>query len=358
MSIKRYIFESLPLWLKVYLYKKTRLNYPCGYGETLSTYIQQAFNTFLTTEELHNASLKNKLTNDIIGCWLKYKALPYEYFLFDFRNTPQKCQRAKFLTDWDRLPKLSQMPGSKEFVHDINNKYNFYCKMKSFFKREAMLVDKATSKEEFIQFALRVKVIFAKLIAGSKGFGAISRNITTTKEAEALFKELLTKGDSWIVEERIQQSAITSQWCTTCVNTIRIPSFLTSKGFYILDPFFRTGHEGSIVDNAGQGGVFAVIDPKTGTLITDGVDEAGKYYKQHPDSHLPFKGWQIPFWKELVETAEKAHRMLHNQKYIGWDFALTKENEWVLIEANWGQMVGQYATKKGIKEEFYNYLYL
>lgn len=355
MSLKQIIFDSLPLPIKVLLYKKMRLNIPCGYGETFSTYLQKAFQTFLSEEEQNNSALKKQLTNDMIGCWLKYKALPYEYFLFDFRYK-KDSERAEFLTDWDRLPKLSKLAGAKEFVQDINNKYNFYCKMKPFFKREAILINKETSKKEFIQFSLKAKSIFSKLIAGSKGFGAISRQIESEEEALVLYQELLKKGDSWIVEERIQQSPIMNQWCTTCVNTVRIPSFLTSKGLCILDPFFRTGHEGSIVDNAGQGGVFAVADPKTGILITDGVDEAGKYYKEHPDSHIPFKGWQIPFWAELVKTVEHAHRMLPNQKYIGWDFALTPDKGWVLIEGNWGQMVGQYATKKGIKKEFYNYL--
>ena len=133
---------------------------------------------------------------------------------------------------------------------------------------------------------------------------------------------------------------------------------MTSKGLYILDPFFRTGHEGSIVDNAGQGGVFAVADPLTGILITDGVDESGRYYKEHPDSHLVFKGWQIPYWDDLVEVVKQAHKQFPTQKYIGWDFALNNDNKWILIEGNRGQMVGQYATKKGIRKEFYDYLYL
>ena len=43
------------------------------------------------------------------------------------------------------------------------------------------------------------------------------------------------------------------------------------------------------------------------------------------------------------------------QKYIGWDFALTDKG-WVLIEGNWGQLVGQYATKVGVKDLFMKYI--
>jgi hypothetical protein len=44
-----------------------------------------------------------------------------------------------------------------------------------------------------------------------------------------------------------------------------------------------------------------------------------------------------------------------NHVYIGWDFTLT-EKGWVLIEGNWGQFVGQYIDKEGIKKQFDNYL--
>lgn len=357
MSLKHIIFSILPTRVKVYLFKKIRYNSVCGYGQTFSTYVEQALDTFLSPSERSNNRLKENLINDMLECWVRYKALPYEYFLFDFRNNQSKTIRATFLTDWDRLPTLTKLDKEKEFIDNINNKYNFYCKFQPFFKRRAIMLDKNSSKDEFIKFAVKTKSVFAKLIAGSKGIGAISREIESEKDAEILYRELISKGD-WIVEERIQQSQLMAQWCSTCVNTVRLPSFLTKKGFYLLDPFFRTGHEGSIVDNAGQGGVFAVIDPKTGVLITDGVDEAANSYKCHPDSNLPYKGWQIPFWNELLETAERAHRMIPNQKYIGWDFALNNNNEWVIIEANWGQMVGQYATRKGVRKEFYKYLNL
>ena len=68
-----------------------------------------------------------------------------------------------------------------------------------------------------------------------------------------------------------------------------------------------------------------------------------------------YKGWRIPRWNELIETAENLFReCLPENKYIGFDFALT-DNGWVLIEGNWGQFVGQY-NGMGVKDLFLTYM--
>jgi len=119
----------------------------------------------------------------------------------------------------------------------------------------------------------------------------------------------------------------------------------------VLKPFLRMGRHGSIVDNGGSGGIFAVVDEMSGSLTTCGVDEFGHVFERHPDSMHLIKGWQVPRWKELLKTAEEVHRTVPNYPYVGWDFALTKTG-WVLIEGNWGQFLSEAADKEGIKCKF------
>ena len=105
-------------------------------------------------------------------------------------------------------------------------------------------------------------------------------------------------------------------------------------------------------DNGGSGGVFAVINPETGIVYTDGIDETGKYYSEHPDSGVKYKGWQVPRWQELCEAVEKAHKnYLPKHHYVGWDWALTDQG-WTLIEENWGQFLLQFVEKVGRKRAF------
>ncbi len=119
-----------------------------------------------------------------------------------------------------------------------------------------------------------------------------------------------------------------------------------------MQPFFRTGRQGQIVDNAGAGGILSVIDVDTGKILTDGSDEKNHSFDRHPDSNIVYKGWQIPRWDDLLLLVKEIHLSLPKEfVYVGFDFALTKDG-WDLIEGNWGQMLGQIAEQRGIKKEF------
>ena len=355
MSIKNFIFNHLPLSLRVNLFKKMRMDTPCGYGEKFRVTLERAFDTYLTPQERNDLKLIQELTDDIVKCWLLYRALPYEYFMYDFRNSSDS-RRASFMTDIDKNRACVKYDDVHAYHREILDKYAFYIMMEPFFGRKITKVDNSTDKEEFVNFALEEKHLFCKLSKGSRGSGAFPAEVQSRDDAEELFARLTTSADEeWVVEQRITQSAEMAQWNASCVNTVRLPSFITKDGFKVLNPYFRMGRAGSVVDNTGHGGVFAAIDPQTGVLITDGVDEVGHTYPVHPDSGLTFKGWQIPRWQELLQLAEKAHRSIPAHKYIGWDFALTDDG-WVLIEGNWGQPHGQCATKIGVRDLFMKYI--
>lgn len=42
---------------------------------------------------------------------------------------------------------------------------------------------------------------------------------------------------------------------------------------------------------------------------------------------------KIPFWEEVSEIVTKAHCLIPNLRYIGWDIAITDDGP-VIIEAN------------------------
>lgn len=355
MGLKSIVFNHLPLYIRVPLFKKMRMDKPCGYGEVYRVTLNKAFDTFLLPEERKDEKLIKKLTDDIVECWLKYEALPYEYFLYDMRHADDK-KRSTFMTDVQKNQACHKYSGLESYLKELCDKYAFYQLMEPFFGRKVFQVNSSTDKELFVSFAVEAKSLFCKLSKGSRGKGAFAAEVMGKEDAERLFSQLtLSADDIWVVEERIQQCAAMAQWNSSSVNTVRLPTFITNSGFKVLCPCFRTGRKGAVIDNAAQGGIVVGIDPNMGVLFTDGADESGHTFLTHPDSGLTFKGWQIPRWKELLEIAEKAHRVISHHKYIGWDFALTDAG-WVLIEGNWGQMIGQYATKTGVKEMFMKYI--
>lgn len=294
------------------------------------------------------------LTNDIKSCYYKYLTTPDEYFLFGFNTNAEASYRESFLTDNFKVRNLLRTVSERKYVDELCNKYNFAKIAYKYFNRGVTFVGPNTSYQDFADFTSRCKDLFIKPVSDSFGRGARTVLITSTNDSLQLFEEL--NNSEWIVEERISQCSETSMWNESSVNTVRLPCFLSNGHFHVLAPFFRTGRKGSVVDNAGGGGIFACIDAKTGVLNSDGVDEMNNYYTNHPDSDMVFRGWQIPRWNELLTLAEETFReCFPTHRYIGFDYALT-ENGWVLIEGNWGQFVGQYNSKKGVKQEFINYL--
>ena len=317
--------------------------------------MKKAFDTFLTSEERRNRILKKKLSWDIKLSYCKYLTTPDEYFLFNFRNSTD-AKRSSFLSDKRRLRVLLRKTGEKLFVEDLCDKYNFFLKCGEYFKRKVFFFDVKTDERQFLDFALEVKHLFVKPLSGSFGKGIMKRFVDNEEEAVRLYAELRSKNSAFVVEEVISQCRQFSSLNESSVNTVRIPTFLTDKCFHVGIPVMRIGRKGSIVDNAGSGGIIVNIDPATGLLASDGVDEKGGHYVSHPDSGVVFKNFTIPCWKDLLELVEKIHRhkmLMHI--YIGWDFTLSDAG-WVLIEANWGQFLNQYVDHQGVKSEFLKYM--
>ena len=117
------------------------------------------------------------------------------------------------------------------------------------------------------------------------------------------------------------------------VNTIRIVTFYYQNDVSILWSFIRTGQGDNNVDNMGAAGLGALIDQKTGIIISDGIDWKGEKQACHPDSKIVFKGYQIPRWNELLDMVKELASKISSMHCVGWDFALTKEG-WVVVEAN------------------------
>jgi hypothetical protein len=317
--------------------------------------INKAFNLFLTEEERKDSRLLNKLRKDIQHCRATYSTKANEYFLFGFRTlTPE--QRNEFLPDWVKDTVLNRMVGHDVYSRELRDKYNFYRLLGKYFKRDVMLLPSGGGDYAlFEKFALKNQQLFMKRNSSSRGRGIRCCEVQTKEDARKVWETLAKDGDDWIIEEKIIQVPETAQWNQSSVNTVRLPAIFNNEKFTVLGPFLRTGRAGAIADNAGAGGIFACIDPKTGVITTDGIDENGIYYEKHPNSSFRYKGWQVPKWKELLDYAEQIHKEVPHHKYVGWDFALS-EKGWMLVEGNWGQFVSQYNDHIGLKKQFFELL--
>lgn len=324
-------------------------------GELLDSQMDEMIDIFLSNAQKQEKSYLRKLKNDIIYCYVLYGFTPRDYFLFNFhKENNRRAIRQTFISDVFKDYKLFSKEGADKYA-DLYDKFRFYQRSQKYFKRSVLLIDKNTKEEEFVSFAVKVKELFIKPNSDSYGRGAMSVDITSEEVARSVYSTI--QSGLWIAEQRLKQRPEMARWNKSSVNTVRVNTYLTDRGFFVLAPFMRTGRKGSIVDNGGAGGVYATIDEKTGIIITDGYNELGDRFEVHPDSKVRYKGECIPEWNKLLVEAEKIHReCMADHIYISWDFAYTS-NGWTVIEGNWGQFICQQSsTKKGFKKDFLQYM--
>ena len=338
-------------------YFKRRMMDEMIYGRvSFRDQMNEAVETFLTKEQLADKQYVERIEDDIVDCYITYKTRPRDYFYFDFTNKNAET-RDTYLTETLEDKTLMEVTGFEKYLTDLTDKYHFYERTKQFFHRKVVLFNENTEKDKFINECVEMKDVFVKPRTGSEGIGAFVDTICDESSASNLYGKLVEAKGMWLIEERIQQSDDMAAWNPTSVNTVRFSSFCNKNGFFVLCPIFRTGRQGSYVDNTSAGGIFALIDGDTGKLVSKGYDINGNTYENHPDSKKKFSGYQIPRWDELLSIAKKLHRLFPDHIFIAWDFALT-ENGWDLVEGNWGRFRGaQIAGGKGLKHQFLEYMH-
>ena len=318
--------------------------------------VDAAMSQFLTKEELADKDLCKRIRKDIYRCYRLCKSKPIEYFLFGLRNY-DNAKIKTFITDTEMLHMLSKTGTRKLHDLELNHKGNFWKLCKPYFKRQVMIVVNNDDYAQFEKMALSLGKVICKPISMGCGGGIFVAEIKSKQEARDIFDQIIAYRGEWIIEELIKQSAEMASWNPTSVNTIRFTTFKNKDGIHYHAPCLRAGRLGAVVDNAGSGGILAIVNMDSGKIETMGHDDFGNKYEKHPDSGINYIGWQVPRWKELVEMATEMHMtIMPKHKYIGWDFALTDKG-WVVIEGNWGQYIAkQTCTKKGYKPIFEKYL--
>ena len=166
---------------------------------------------------------------------------------------------------------------------------------------------------------------------------------------EELFEQL--KKENRIIEELVVQCNEFSAFHPQSVNTIRVLTSNLDNDIKVYAAFLRIGSNGSLIDNLSISGLCAPIDVENGEIVTDALNFVGKKIPFHPNTNIKFKGFKIPKWNEIVNTAVETAKQTPGLKIIGFDFAINSNNEIVIIEANdkpgiLGQQMGKtYGSK-------------
>lgn len=274
-----------------------------------------------------------------------------EYMIFGFYNLSTGEQK-KYLTDVEATRLMR--PYNNDSEPYLKSKATFLKNFTRFIHRGWLYVPKA-SYEEFCDFLHKYRTIALKPQYSSWGIGffKLTEEEFASKEDPKEFYQKLCEG-RYLAEEFVQSCKELAAFHPSSLNTLRVITFRNGDRFEVFGGGLRVGNNGLCVDNAHGGGIFCEIDPESGKIITDGLDEYSNSYVTHPMTRVPFKGMQIPRWKEVVELCKEASKELPCLRVVGWDVAILEDGTLELIEGNHspGMNIVQAPAKHGVYERF------
>lgn len=275
-----------------------------------------------------------------------------EYFIFGFYSL-DNAGRGEYLTDVEAT--LCMRPFNEENKEYLWDKECFLRTFSDFVHRDWMFIANATP-EEFEEFARRHGVLALKPYTSSWGIGFKRLEADKVSDWQSLYEELAKGG--YLAEEYLSSAPELAKYHPASLNTIRVISFCKGDSFEIFGAGLRVGNNGKLVDNAHGGGIFCEIDPATGRIITDGLDEYGNYYLVHPITGVEFRDGVIPKWPEIVELCRQACKVSPALRVTGWDVAILSDGSLELIEGNHnpGMNIVQAPAKHGVRQKFIDML--
>ena len=290
----------------------------------------------------------------------QHGALAENYFAFEFYNK-SFALRSGFITQKQRNENLIVFKDNcYRTLTRIKSKANKF--FADFLHRDWLDVGNCTF-DEFKAFIAKHPRFFSKPVDKYFGLGAKIIDVNSVKNLDKLFSEL--KSRKMILEEIIKQHEALSAFCPDTVNTIRVYTLLDIHNVvHILATSGRFGRTGKFIDNFSGGGCGVIINPKTGIIVSDGINKFHERIPKHPDTGKTFRGFQYPCWEKLRTTIKALAKMVPQLRHVGWDIAISDKEEAVLVEANSTPDIGiqQMAINEGklflysaFREETKNY---
>ncbi|MBQ9756843.1 MAG: hypothetical protein IJW15_00275 [Clostridia bacterium] len=296
-----------------------------------------------------NENAKEKYINDMVNTYARYGFGFAEYLCLRF-GEKSKTERLQFVADWEHLGYACTLNNHKN-DELFDNKWKTYGKFKEFYGREVVFFDNENQFEQFKEFvSSHLKFIIKPLdLSCGRGIQIIkSEDYDWTKEK---FVSMLTEYNGrFIMEELIVQVEEIAKLHPASVNTVRVPTVRMDDETLIITPFFRVGQNGKHVDNGGAGGIICAVNAETGCVF-GAADENGNTFTTHPQTQEQLIGFQLPRWDEAKNLVKQLVNVIPDNRYTGWDLALT-DSGWVLVEANRrGQFLWQIPSQIGFRSE-------
>jgi len=173
--------------------------------------------------------------------------------------------------------------------------------------------------------------------SGKKIYRLYRDQIKTQPEImKEIFQEVILSG--FLFQETIKQHPALDKLNPSCLNTIRIDTFINPDGkIEVVSAYLRMSISNSHVDNISSGGCQVGVVLETGKLKKNGyslIKTMGVIVlTEHPVTNTRFEDFSIPSFSEVKELVVKTASLMPGLRLIGWDVAIGESGP-ILIEGN------------------------
>ena len=282
-----------------------------------------------------SGKLRATIVLDMVWCSIVYQAGYLDYQEFEFWSLTAR-ERRTWITSGNAnsiVVKYNQ----RDYRAMFWDKPRFNERFREYLGRDWLDV-RESSTEELAAFLTRNPVIMAKRIDGMSGAG-IEKHLAESITDVPAFQAGLIDNKQYLVETFLEQHPVMASLSPTSVNSLRMITFFDGSDVHVMEAVLRMGN-GADVDNYGRGGMYTVIDEKTGIAHYGAFDKYAKTYTVHPVSGTSIVGFQVPLYDEVLDTLDTVSRIVPQIPYVGWDVAIGVDGP-VIIEGNYNTGVFQ-----------------
>jgi|SRR5690625_151043 len=290
--------------------------------------IKRMMNDFIEPEL--NVFQKVKVLIDLGMSIIIYGSGINDYFQYQFYKR-KHIDRKTFVVHRKRMRIVNTFNDTKDRKL-FDSKPMFNEKYKNYIQRDWLHITNSTFGD-FNEFVIRNKKFIVKPVDGSHGKGIRVINYNDKINLRNLYNEL--KSENTIIEELIIQHKELAEFNPTSVNTLRVVTLFCPDGnVRVMTANLRVGNGVKYADNFHHNGIAALLNVTTGIVITSGIDMNFNRYLIHPASNKQLIGFKVPYWNEIVKTVKGMAKITPTVGYIGWDVAIGKEGQIIILEGN------------------------
>ncbi len=141
------------------------------------------------------------------------------------------------------------------------------------------------------------------------------------------------RSGDFVVQRILRQHHKMAELNPDSINTVRVLTLLWKGETRVLSALVRIGTKGCRIDNPHTSDGLSCVLDEEGRMVEKAFDRDWRPYTELPNG-MKVKGFEVPYYNRIKETALKLHYRIPHFRIVGWDMTVSEEGEPTVIEAN------------------------